>query len=142
MVCLMSAWAPGSTSVSCSRGYSERHVFRVQRCPQWQFMRGLCCSNRPMAVHAISEELVQRGHEQLVNGASLQHLEQCSPRQQSTETTIIHAGEREGRPRVSDSLTTPIVQTATFTFRWRVACHALHWLISCTPGTLELGLPK
>jgi cystathionine gamma-synthase len=29
----------------------------------------------------------------------------------------VHGGEREGRPRVSDSLTTPIVQTATFWFR-------------------------
>ncbi len=32
-------------------------------------------------------------------------------------TRAVHAGEREGRPRVSDSLTTPIVQTATFWFR-------------------------
>lgn len=29
----------------------------------------------------------------------------------------MHGGERSGRPRVSDSLTTPIVQTATYTFR-------------------------
>ena len=29
----------------------------------------------------------------------------------------VHGGEREGRPRVSDSLTTPIVQTATYWFR-------------------------
>jgi cystathionine gamma-synthase len=32
-------------------------------------------------------------------------------------TRAVHAGEREGRPRVADSLTTPIVQTATFWFR-------------------------
>eukprot|EP00898_Chlorokybus_atmophyticus_P006654 jgi/Chlat1/6990/Chrsp56S00524 len=32
-------------------------------------------------------------------------------------TKSVHAGERAGRPRVSDSLTTPIVQTATYTFR-------------------------
>jgi len=32
-------------------------------------------------------------------------------------TQAIHAGERGGRPRVSDSLTTPIVQTSTYTFR-------------------------
>ena len=29
----------------------------------------------------------------------------------------MHAGEKEGRPRVADSLTTPIVQTSTYTFR-------------------------
>ncbi|MCE2390675.1 MAG: aminotransferase class I/II-fold pyridoxal phosphate-dependent enzyme [Proteobacteria bacterium] len=32
-------------------------------------------------------------------------------------TRAVHGGEREGRPRVSDALTTPIVQTATFWFR-------------------------
>jgi len=32
-------------------------------------------------------------------------------------TTSVHGGERGGRPRVSDSLTTPIVQTATYTFK-------------------------
>lgn len=32
-------------------------------------------------------------------------------------TTSVHAGERGGRPRVSDSLTTPIVQTATYHFK-------------------------
>ena len=32
-------------------------------------------------------------------------------------TLTVHAGERQGRPKVSDSLTTPIVQTSTYTFR-------------------------
>jgi len=32
-------------------------------------------------------------------------------------TVVVHGGERDGRPRVSDSLTTPIVQTSTFTFK-------------------------
>ena len=32
-------------------------------------------------------------------------------------TRAVHGGEREGRPRVSDALTTPIVQTATYWFR-------------------------
>jgi cystathionine gamma-synthase len=32
-------------------------------------------------------------------------------------TRAVHGGEREGRPRVSDALTTPIVQTSTFWFR-------------------------
>lgn len=35
----------------------------------------------------------------------------------SASTQSVHAGERGGRPRVSDSLTTPIVQTSTYTFR-------------------------
>ncbi|KAK9825416.1 hypothetical protein WJX81_003712 [Elliptochloris bilobata] len=33
------------------------------------------------------------------------------------DTLSVHAGEKEGRPRVADSLTTPIVQTSTYTFR-------------------------
>lgn len=32
-------------------------------------------------------------------------------------TSSVHAGERGGRPRTADSLTTPIVQTATYTFK-------------------------
>ncbi len=32
-------------------------------------------------------------------------------------TDAVHGGERDGRPRVSDSLTTPIVQSATYWFR-------------------------
>ncbi len=32
-------------------------------------------------------------------------------------TRAVHGGEREGRPRVSDSITTPIVQSATYWFR-------------------------
>ena len=33
------------------------------------------------------------------------------------DTLSVHAGEKAGRPRVADSLTTPIVQTSTYTFR-------------------------
>ena len=32
-------------------------------------------------------------------------------------TKAVHGGEREGRPKVADSLTTPIVQSATYWFR-------------------------
>jgi cystathionine gamma-synthase len=32
-------------------------------------------------------------------------------------TRAVHSGEREGRPRVSDSITTPIIQSSTFWFR-------------------------
>jgi plant cystathionine gamma-synthase len=39
-------------------------------------------------------------------------------REKSGESTkAVHGGERDGRPRVSDSLTTPIVQSATYWFR-------------------------
>ncbi len=34
-----------------------------------------------------------------------------------SSTRAVHGGERDGRPRVSDALTTPIVQTATYRFR-------------------------
>ncbi|MCO5609261.1 hypothetical protein L7F22_063485 [Adiantum nelumboides] len=33
-----------------------------------------------------------------------------------SSTVAVHAGERMGRPKVSDALTTPIVQTSTYTF--------------------------
>lgn len=42
----------------------------------------------------------------------LDALKGCSP-----GTISVHGGERAGRPRVSDSLTTPLVQTSTYTFR-------------------------
>jgi cystathionine gamma-synthase len=35
----------------------------------------------------------------------------------ASSTSAVHGGEREGRPRVSDSITTPIVQTSTYWFR-------------------------
>ena len=42
------------------------------------------------------------------------------PRPPAPATLAVHGGEREGRPRVSDSLTTPLVQTSTYTFKvWR-----------------------
>jgi len=34
----------------------------------------------------------------------------------SPGSLAVHGGERQGRPRVSDALTTPLVQTATYTF--------------------------
>ena len=117
----MLAWAPTTCGAptGCSRGYTERHVYRVACCPNYQFQRGYNWQSRPVAVRAISEELLQRGHEENVpiNGASLDHLASVCPQHQASDTTLVHAGERQGRPRVSDSLTTPVVQTATFTFR-------------------------
>ncbi|XP_024526047.1 cystathionine gamma-synthase 1, chloroplastic [Selaginella moellendorffii] len=39
------------------------------------------------------------------------------PKPKSTSTLAVHGGERENGTKVADSLTTPIVQTATYTFR-------------------------
>jgi len=62
-------------------------------------------SGRPAAVvtRAVAEELRPAAN----NGAA----------KYRPGTTAVHGGEREGRPRVSDSLTTPIVQTSTYTFK-------------------------
>ena len=40
-----------------------------------------------------------------------------APQRGGDSTRAVHGGEREGRPRVSDALSTPIVQTSTFWFR-------------------------
>lgn len=66
-------------------------------------------------VKAVSEQVVDSDQAQMVeNGVNGSYnLEDgCS-----AATRAVHGGERAGRPRVSDSLTTPIVQTSTYTFR-------------------------
>ncbi|CAL8467162.1 g6698 [Coccomyxa elongata] len=72
-----------------------------------------------MKVQAISEELLAREEEDnfRFNGVHIDSTQIYGERPVSQETLSVHGGEREGRPRVSDSLTTPIVQTATYTFR-------------------------
>ena len=115
------AWSPSCpTAAPCNRaGCTTRHVFRVASCPHYQFLRALNFQASPVSTRAISEELVQAVNADNVhmNGANLDQLPDVNPRQQRIETTAVHAGERGGRPKVADSLTTPIVQTATFTFR-------------------------
>lgn len=115
------AWGPVSTgSIGC-RGYRERHVFRVATCPGYQFMRSFKWKPEPIRLQAISEELQQSlaADEFVFDGPCVDCLqsEGDSPVRPRPETLSVHAGEREGRPRVADSLTTPIVQTATYTFR-------------------------
>ncbi|MCP4005964.1 MAG: aminotransferase class I/II-fold pyridoxal phosphate-dependent enzyme [bacterium] len=39
------------------------------------------------------------------------------PRKPGSSTRAVHGGEREGRPSVADSLTTPVVQSSTYWFR-------------------------
>ncbi len=73
----------------------------------------------PRAAAAVSEELLDsagngRGAaaEAARAAAAAAHLDGLS-----AGSKAVHAGERAGRPRVSDSLTTPIVQTSTYTFK-------------------------
>ena len=41
----------------------------------------------------------------------------CAAEERQVGTAAVHAGERGGRPRMSDALTVPIVQTSTYTFK-------------------------
>jgi hypothetical protein len=152
------AWGPTAASVLGSRGYKERHVYRVAGCPGYQAMRSLAWQPRAVGVRAISAELAARGGEDgsfRFNGVSVDAAAAVadpeldlpagdaadgqqmpadgngageagpSDRQPpnggappaAQDTLSVHAGEKEGRPRVADSLTTPIVQTSTYTFR-------------------------
>ena len=139
VACQTFAWGPVSTgSIGC-RGYRERHVFRVASCPGYQFMRSFKWKPEPVRLQAISEELQQSltADEFIFDGPCVDCLqsEGDSPVRPRPETLSVHAGEREGRPRVADSLTTPIVQTATYTFRLteRSAIHPrTQMIILCT----------
>lgn len=51
-------------------------------------------------------------------GGTLDRSSMPKPRRPpGSSTRAVHGGEREGRPRVSDALTTPIVQTTAYWFR-------------------------
>ena len=121
VICQNLAWGPVSNGVIGYRGYRERHVYRVANTPGYQFMRSLCWDPKPIRVNAMSEELHQShsNGEFRFSGPCVDCLqsEGEAPVQPSPETLSVHAGEREGRPRVADSLTTPIVQTSTYSFR-------------------------
>ncbi|KAG6557210.1 hypothetical protein Mapa_001137 [Marchantia paleacea] len=52
----------------------------------------------------------------LVNGVN-SSANRLAGKPRSCSTTSVHGGERNGRPKVSDALTTPIVQTSTYFFR-------------------------
>ena len=106
-------------------------MYRKAGCPWWQFCRSLKWQQRPTELRAISEELVARQAEpiqlngstqngsslELDDSSSIQPADPLPPCELQPGTTSVHGGERDGRPRVSDSLTTPIVQTATYTFQ-------------------------
>ncbi|KAK9823211.1 hypothetical protein WJX72_001111 [[Myrmecia] bisecta] len=108
------AWGPCGLNVTGCRGYRERHVYRVGGCPHYQFMRSLQWQQKPFSVHAMSQDLQHR--EEGENGAGL-YTREWAREDLSAGTLSVHGGERDGRPRVSDSLTTPIVQTSTYTFK-------------------------
>ncbi len=159
------AWGPTAARVLGSRGYKERHVYRVAGCPGYQAMRSLAWQPRPVAKRAICAELGARGGEEgrfRFNGASVDAVATAALADPELDvppaeaeapargdgadgaaeagagagapapaaaaphggappaaqgTLAVHAGEKDGRPRVADSLTTPIVQTSTYTFR-------------------------
>lgn len=113
------AWAPVQNKVLGCRGYKERHVYRVAGSPQYQFHRAHDWRPTPVRVQAISEELAAKAEEDnfRFNGVQIDSTQVYGDIPVSQETLSVHGGEREGRPRVSDSLTTPIVQTATYTFK-------------------------
>ena len=94
-------------------------MYRVGNSPQFQFQRSLNWQPRPVRCLAISEELLAREEEDnfRFNGVQLDSTQIYGEMPVGQDTLSVHGGEREGRPRVSDSLTTPIVQTATYTFR-------------------------
>ena len=116
------AWGPVSAGTTGCRGYRERQVFRAAFCPGCQLARSVQSTQKPVKLQAISEELQQSltPEEFVFSGPCVDCLQNDGddPVRPRPETLSIHAGEREGRPRVADSLTTPIVQTATYTFRY------------------------
>lgn len=71
-------------------------------------------------LHATSESKATLPEDSGAPGEILEtalHIDDGNGQDWDSGTQAIHAGERAGRPRVSDSLTTPIVQTSTYTFR-------------------------
>eukprot|EP00887_Chlorella_sp_A99_P006206 scaffold3.g6206.t1 len=97
--------------------YSHRAVANLAGAPTRQvpFCRpSTHLSRLQHVVKAAAEEVMEGQEHSSGNGAALK--EGASPHL-SNATQAVHGGERAGRPRVSDSLTTPIVQTATYTFR-------------------------
>lgn len=66
-----------------------------------------CAPRSPVRTRAAQDEiLAQSAFDKL-----------CLDGERHYSTVSVHGGERGGRPRVSDSLTTPIVQTSTYSFK-------------------------
>jgi hypothetical protein len=76
MVCLQCAWGPQAQRVAGSRGYAERHCYRVGQNPQYQFQRSLGWKPQPVALRAISEEVMAQDSEAdfRSNGHQVRHL--------------------------------------------------------------------
>lgn len=64
---------------------------------------------------AVSEELLENNQDHIMDNSDANREDIYEGLSQGT--MAVHGGERAGRPRVSDSLTTPVVQTATYTFK-------------------------
>jgi hypothetical protein len=63
MVCTRWSWGPQAQRVAGSRGYLERHCYRVGLSPQYQFLRSLSWRPQPVALRAISEEILAQESE-------------------------------------------------------------------------------
>lgn len=63
MVCVRWSWGPQAQRVAGSRGYVERHCYRVGLSPQYQFLRSLSWRPQPVCLRAISEEILAQSSE-------------------------------------------------------------------------------
>lgn len=106
------------SAAQLQRCYSPLTLRRVQ--PTAGGRAVPCCrltrsvSRQEIVVKAVSEETVADSAQGANGNGAEQHDRLASA---SRATKAVHGGERAGRPRVADSLTTPIVQTATYTFQ-------------------------
>ena len=72
---------------------------------------------RQTALRAAAEEVASSVKELSTNGNGNGVHKVAKQIIHNVGTIAVHGGERGGRPRVSDSLTTPIVQTSTYSFK-------------------------
>lgn len=97
------------------QSHRARHVHRVVGCSNQQGDSTLKWGRKPATkVQAVSEEVLEgitTGEAHSGNGFK----QQIAPVTQSTLS--VHAGESGGRPKVADSLTTPICCTSTYYFQ-------------------------
>lgn len=73
-------------------------------------------SRANIVVTAAPEHVLDTNNDKNRNGAG-DNGSRALDEEYSAGLLAVHGGELSGRPKVSDSLTTPIVQTATYTFK-------------------------
>lgn len=92
-------------------------------CPAQQVQQQ---QRRVVSAQTAAKDRVETDAHHAANGAS-----QSRPTEYLASTAAVHAGERAGRPQMSDALTTPIVQTSTYWF------HNTQEVIDYNEGRLE-----